>query len=96
MRDVLRFVEDVTDEDEALNVAAHVVVNLMEDAIEEAEEEYNGEELEEIKSNLDLGEEPIKVTLGNPNHIDEDGIEKEKYEFSVDEAMDEAMELGLI
>jgi len=78
-------------EDTAFDIAADIAARIHEAAVEECEEYYNGEDLDDCRQDPDYDYDAIKVVLAC------DGLMKEEeFEFDIYSAVNEARVKGLI
>lgn len=85
-------VKDIHDEETAIYFAAIKAAEYYEAAIEECEECYNGDDLDECRENPDLGVSTIRVQLST----DFARTNMKEYHISIHTAVFEAKERGLI
>jgi len=83
--------KDAFSYEKALEASAKVAAKIWYDAIEECEEMYNGEDLEDCRQDPDIDVDNIEIILSS-----EDFINKESYQIPFNEALQEAIDQGLI
>jgi len=82
---------DEFNEDVALEAAAHKAAEIHQNAIDECEEYYNGDDLDDCRQDPNYEVSEIKVILANNDHS-----KTKEYRFDIYTAINEARLLNLI